>query len=98
VELADVNGDGIRDVITGKRFWAHGPKGDADPEGKAVLYWFELSRRKAADGTVTVAYTPHLIDDDSGVGTQFAIGDLNGDGKVDLVTGNKKGGFVFLQR
>ena len=24
VALADMNGDGIKDIITGKRFWAHG--------------------------------------------------------------------------
>ena len=27
--------------------------------------------------------------------TQFAVGDLNADGRVDIVIGNKKGGFVF---
>lgn len=93
VELADVNNDGLKDIITGKRFWAHGPKGDADPAGPAVVYWFELQR--SADG---VQYIPHQIDDDSGVGTQFAVGDLNGDGRIDIVTGNKKGGHVFIQR
>lgn len=92
VELADINGDGLQDIVTGKRYWAHGPKGDADPAGPAVLYWFELQRK---DGAVT--YQPHLIDDDSGVGTQFAVGDLNGDDKIDIVTGNKKGARVFLQ-
>ena len=93
VELADVNGDGLKDIITGKRFWAHGPKGDADSQGPAVLYWFELKR--ASNGSVT--YVPHQVDDNSGVGTQFAVGDLNGDKRVDIVIGNKKGGFVFLQ-
>ena len=40
VELVDLNGDGIKDIITGKRYWAHNSK---DPGGKdpAVLYWFE---------------------------------------------------------
>ena len=27
----DSDGDGLKDIITGKRFWAHGPTGDAEP-------------------------------------------------------------------
>ena len=29
--LQDMNGDGLLDIVTGKRFWAHGPTGDIDP-------------------------------------------------------------------
>lgn len=98
LELADINGDGLVDLVTGKRYWAHGPKGDADPAGTPVVYWFELVRTRAADGSTSVSYKPHLVDDASGVGTQFTTGDLDGDGRRDIVTGNKRGGFVFLQR
>jgi hypothetical protein len=95
VAVVDVNGDGIDDVVTGKRFWAHGPKGDADPNGPALLYWFELVRDKGRSGADAVRWVPHKIDDDSGIGTQFAVGDIDGDKRVDIVIGNKKGGFVF---
>ncbi len=94
VMLADIDGDGLLDIVTGKRHWAHGDKGDPDPNGAAVLYWFGLKR--GAGGSVT--YTPHLIDDASGVGCQFPVGDINGDGKPDLAIVNKKGAFVFLQK
>ena len=40
----------------------------------------------------------HVIDNDSGVGTQFEVTDLNGDGRPDIVTSNKKGVHIFLQR
>jgi hypothetical protein len=93
VELVDIDGDGLRDIVTGKRFWAHGPDGDPDPGGTPVLYWFRLDRR---DGKVS--WEPHLVDDASGVGTQLAVGDLDGDRRPDIVVGNKKGGFVFLQK
>ncbi|HZO83947.1 MAG TPA: FG-GAP repeat protein, partial [Verrucomicrobiae bacterium] len=81
-----------KDIVTGKRFWAHGAKGDADPNSPAVLYWFKLVR--GADKSVD--FVPYKIDDDSGVGTQIVAGDINGDKLPDIVMGNKKGAFVFL--
>ncbi len=93
IELADINGDGLKDIVTGKRFWAHGRDGDPEPNAPAVIYWFELVRR----GT-DVQWVPRLIHDDSGVGTQVVVGDVNRDGLLDVVIGNKKGTFLHLQR
>jgi len=93
-DLADIDGDGLQDILTGKRFWAHGPNGDKEPNAPAVVYWFQLKRN--ADGSVQ--FVPHRIDDDSGVGTQVAAADLNADGTPDVVVGNKKGTFVFLSQ
>ena len=90
--FADITGTGVPSIITGKRWWAHGPTGDVDPGQPAVLCWFELVRK---DGQVE--WVKHLIDEDSGVGTQFEVGDINGDGLLDIAISNKKGVFVFLQ-
>ncbi len=92
VDLIDMDGDGLKDIVTGKRFWAHGAHGDADPSAPAVLYWFKLVRN--ADKSVD--FVPYKIDDDSGVGTQVVAGDINGDKLPDVVVGNKKGTFVFI--
>ncbi len=94
VDLADISGNGLKDIITGKRFWAHGPTGDVEPDAAAVLYWFELRRDKAGG----VQFIPHMIDDDSGVGTQVTAVDLNGDGIPDVIVANKKGIFVHLSQ
>lgn len=91
--LADINGDGLMDFVTGKRFWAHGPKKDAEPGAPAVLYWFELKRTGK-----TAEFIPHLVDDDSGIGTQITAGDINGDGKADIISSNKKGFSIFIQQ
>ncbi|MBX3733463.1 MAG: VCBS repeat-containing protein [Verrucomicrobiae bacterium] len=94
VDLVDVDGDGLKDIITGKRFWAHGPAGDPEPGAPPVLYWWKLVRRPDR----SVDWVPHLVDDNSGVGTQVVARDLNGDGRPDLIVGNKRGLFVFKQR
>jgi hypothetical protein len=92
----DVNGDGTKDLITGKRFWAHGPKGDADPAGEVVVVWYEITKTKGQ----APKFTKHKIAEglDTGIGTQFQVIDFNGDKRLDIVLSNKKGTNLLLQR
>jgi hypothetical protein len=94
MRLVDVDRDGAMDLVTGKRRWAHGPFKDDEPEAAPVLYWFQLKR----DGKGGAQFIPHQIDDDSGVGTQVTSGDLNKDGKPDIIVANKRGVFAFTQQ
>ena len=94
LNFVDIDGDGLKDFVTGRRYWAHGPGGDDQPADPAYLYWFKAKKDK--DGATT--FTPMKIDDDSGVGTQFACEDVDGDGLMDVIISNKKGTFLFLQR
>ncbi len=93
MHFVDINGDGQKDLVTGKRWWAHGPKGDVKPNDPAVLYWFEA--KKGKDGITQ--FVPHEIDNDAGIGTQFWVGDFNGDKLPDIVISNKKGVYLFEQ-
>ena len=52
IDLVDMDGDGLKDIVTGKRYWAHGPQGDPDPAGTPYLYWFQL--RRGADRLAAV--------------------------------------------
>lgn len=91
VAVRDMDADGRPDIVTGKRYYAHGGK---DPGGlqEPVLYWF----KNQADGDA-IAFVPHLIDNDSGVGVDVLVADLNADAKSDVVTASKKGLVVHLQ-
>src|SRR5262245_14087486 len=44
LDLVDMDGDGLKDIVTGKRFWSHGRMGDPDRNNAAVSYWFKLVR------------------------------------------------------
>lgn len=88
---ADINGDGSPDLVTGKRWWAHGPDGDVDPNAAPLLLWLEVHPGP------TPRFVSHVIDDSSGIGTQFSVMDINGDRRPDIVVANKRGVFLFLQ-
>lgn len=89
--LVDLDRDGVKDLVSGKRFWAHGPEGGFEPNAPAVVYWFKLNRMDGREPH----FIPYLVDDASGVGVEIATGDLNGDGYPDIVTSNKNGTFIF---
>lgn len=86
--MADLNGDGRKDYITGKRFLAHHGRdpGDADP---AILLWFEITPGRAP------YFKEHVIDNDSGSGLNVTVHDMNGDRKPDIIIANKNGVFLF---
>ena len=88
---ADVDRDGCLDVITGNRYWAHAG-GDPVDRDRARLMWFRCVR-----GADRVRWVPHQIDEHSGVGTQVVAADVDADGAVDVVVGNKMGIFVHRQ-
>ncbi len=88
--LADINGDGYADLITGKRYFAHNGH-DPGAFEPAVLYWFEYKPGK------NPSWIPHEIDNNSGVGLHLTIADINRDGLPDIIVANKKGVHVFKQ-
>jgi hypothetical protein len=94
-QMADIDGDGIPDFITGKRGLSHlNSYTDANPFGPAVLYWFRTVRDPKAPGGAR--FLPELINNRSGVGSQFSVVDLNKDGKPDIITSTNRGTFIFF--
>jgi hypothetical protein len=91
---ADIDGDGLQDFITGKRFWSHLDTFlDPDPHGPPVLYVYRAVRNAKAPGGAE--FVPELIHNRSGVGSHVSVVDLDKNGSAEIITSTKRGTFIF---
>jgi hypothetical protein len=93
--LVDIDGDGELEVVTGKRYRAHGDgdPGTFDPLG---IYYFKIKR----DASGEHVFEKHIVDYGSadrtaGCGLYFWVQDINGDGRLDIVAPGKSGLYLF---
>ncbi len=97
--LADVDGDGLKDIVTGKHRdhnvggFHYSYSWPADEDAPNVLYWFKLVRNPKLPGGAE--FIPHMINNDSGVGRQPLVVDLNKDGVMDIVNSGRFGTDIF---
>ncbi len=90
--LADLDGDGDLDLVTGKRYFAHNGK-DPGANEPAGVHWYEY---QAGD---TPKWVHHAISLGDGVGSALNIPvvDLDGDGDLDIVVTGKWGGPAWFE-
>lgn len=93
--FADMDGDGIPDMIVGKSQFHHLETwNDPDPYGQPVLYVYRTVRDKNAPGGAY--FVPVLVNNNSGVGSAIQVVDLNHDGAKDILTQSVLGTFIFF--
>lgn len=92
LQLVDVDGDGLKDIVTGKTYYSHHQKSPMWNAG-AVAYWFRLVRTKEG-----VDWIPYPVAADTGIGRQIGIFDVNQDNLPDIVVGGMKGAHALIQK
>ncbi len=85
----DLDKDGREELVTGKRYYAHNGH---DPGGNDPLCIYVYTYDKAKN-----QWTRHIVDEGTkaGFGLNPAIGDIDGDGDIDLLCPGKSGLFYF---
>lgn len=88
---ADIDGDGQCELVTGKRYRAHCDKdpGATDPYG---IYYFKWTGEGFVKQVVIYGDTRET----TGCGIHFALADLRGSGRLDIVAPGKDGLYVFF--
>lgn len=90
--LADLNGDRVPELITGKRFMAHNGS-DPDEFGPLGVYYYQLQRGSP------LAWTKHIVSFQEGIGSavNLCAEDFDRDGDIDIIVTGKWGGPVWFE-
>jgi hypothetical protein len=83
LKLADIDGDGEPELITGKRY-----RGDPDPGlyDPLCIFYYKLDRRNARFTRFPISYNGSAE-----IGTQIIVNDIDGDGDQDVLVAGKTG-------
>jgi len=88
----DLDGDGRGEILTGKRWRAHGDgdPGAKDPQCLLRFEWDPIGKTFTKD---VLSYGGWV-----GTGMQIRVADLDGDRRPDVAVGGKGGGYILFQR
>ncbi|NQT83569.1 VCBS repeat-containing protein [bacterium] len=87
--LADLDGDGKPEAVTGKRYHAHNGHDPGGNEPLIVCYYKWSPEKKA--------FEKHVIDEGTktGFGIYPTVTDIDGDGDIDIIAPGKSGLYLF---
>jgi hypothetical protein len=91
LHLADLDGDGNEEIVTGKRVRAHNGKdpGGTEPPGMYYFVWNQNSK----------GFTRYTIDfGNVGIGLQIRTADIDEDGDTDIVVAGKEGTQILFNK
>lgn len=91
LHLADLDGDGQQELITGKRVRAHNGNDPGSREPPIMRYYVWNRSTKSFD-----AYT--INRGEVGIGLQIRTADLDADGDIDIVVAGKEGTQILLNQ